>query len=1234
MSCNKFGLEEIRFINSGNFPNESVRIDDFTLLLGSSGVGKTTVMSAICYFYTMDKEKTRPTSKELSFYDWHLEGSYAHLIYVYTNSIGKNLIILSKDKGKVKHTFINIQNYTQEISTLYLDGDMRSITLKEIIENCVKNSLAYYRCETVTTFRKMMCKRSYGMLPNKDKPTLDFSFYDSEESANIFGKYLFNIYSNSSVRDRGIKDMLISLMGEKEYSLNISDFKYKLEDALTNVSHFELIKNRREKILELDESIIEYKMLCEEIESTSVSIETILFNSQKIQKVIEEKQLSFVEKYTDQFEQNNHKKEEWQNKSLVYTTNIAQLQNTIQNNTEIYTNFTQKYRIEFLIEEQEQETHYENEYNTNTIKIQALSSGIEELELQETLSKQKERVVLNEKKENEKEVLETTKDRLNTALLTLSQEKENEKKQSVVSLNKDIETKTDAYTALDKKISKEEIAIELLPNQTLENDTTKKYQSEIENFKIRKNTILADVERINDEKENLEQQREINFTLYSTKIEKEVEQYTKKKEGIQAAIDGVCIKLEQGKNNLFSFLQKSEMPHKRKILALLNEEILFEEKNLHFSIEESSDSLYGLKIEGDIESLANRYEKTTLEEEKASLEKQLNELVTKHNTTFKNLEENLKSSSKKIQREIQEKSREAHEQTPKIKNIDIKIARETRYLEEEVQRLQEELDTNILDKKRSLKEYTIKLKTLSEYLHTCKKNKESCITQIESKYQEKEIGLHAQLNNCKQSINGINTKYKDFILQSDERINATYNEIKKSENIDTNELESLQKIQKHLERTLKKIKDNKALVLRYKDEILPNYKSIEKLQEQLNTINIQSNNDKTLFEQSQKSNDEVLDTIKKSIGIWKKYSESFKNFVDMVFEIEVDTNKKYENYSTDEIVFLLENKKDVSALERYKTLNSQRGEKEKKIILETNKVIDDIPAENMMKLKTKADINVFDENIEQYIAIARSYADFIKTKFDIEGTSLQLHRLIEIINDAVSKISHIKGTFQSIVKDVNKINRTISDGIKNISVIDFIRLNFEDTGKDEIVSKIENIGDMLSANMLIGYENSERSQEVKKELITIAQELQMVLHKTFQKNITVSDISTLSFDVSENQQIIKGITTLDSVGSNGTSIMIKAIIYITLLRMVSNRFANSENIQYHCIIDEIGQISADYFTELMEYAKHLEFVFINGTAANDDDIIEAYPRIYMGTRQSANEVSLTLIDTKDAMDNW
>ena len=90
---------------------------------------------------------------------------------------------------------------------------------------------------------------------------------------------------------------------------------------------------------------------------------------------------------------------------------------------------------------------------------------------------------------------------------------------------------------------------------------------------------------------------------------------------------------------------KNEVANKRKILALASDEVLFEEKNLKFSLENSSDNFYGLKIEGDIESLATKYDIETLENSKASLQNQLNNLVAGHNIRYKNLEESQKQAA-------------------------------------------------------------------------------------------------------------------------------------------------------------------------------------------------------------------------------------------------------------------------------------------------------------------------------------------------------------------------------------------------------------------------------------------------------------------------------------------------------------------------------------------------------------------------------------------------------------
>lgn len=1234
MNYNKLGLKEIRFINSGHFPNERVIIDDFTLLLGSSGVGKTTIMSAICYFYTMDKTKTRPLEKELSFYDWHLKGIYAHLIYIYENAIGRNALILSKDEGKVKHTFINIHNFEEDISTLYLDDDKRPLSLKEILANCAKESLIYYKSETVASFRKMMCRKSYKMLPAKDKPELDFSFYDSEESASIFGKYLFNIYSNSSVRDKGIKDMLISLIGEKEYSLDVQDFKNKLTEALKNVEHFELIKDRRERILRLDDTIISYRALCDEINNITFELESISYNKERIKRVISDNHLDLLAQQKIKLEQKENLSKEWKFKFTNYNTQIAQYSSTIKTNQETYENFHQKYRIENLIKEQDNQNEYEEKLRELNIKVNAISSSIEELEAKEKIEKQKANASINEKKEEEKKELEAKKDSLTSEILKLSKNKEQEIENGSSSFLKELELKNLEYTNLDKKISQDETALSFLPKQILENSNTRKFKEEIERLSALKNSIEEKVRELKKEQDEIEKQKEISLKESNTKIQNELSVYNKNKDEIKAKIDSVNKKLDIGKNNLFGFLNKNEVANKRKILALASDEVLFEEKNLKFSLENSSDNFYGLKIEGDVESLATKYDIETLENSKASLQNQLNNLVAGHNIRYKNLEESIKTATNKYQSLIKEKSRAIYEQSPKVKDNEIKIANESKRYEEEIQRLKEELDRTILEKKENLKKDKEQLLNLKEYIKDIKENKSKFILDLTQKYSTEDERLNNELNKCKQSINGINKKYAEEITNSDKRIHEIYNEIKKKENIDTDELESFQRAIKQLENSIKSIYNNKALVTRYKDEVLPNFNKIPLIEDQLALTIKQRDNDRDYFDKELIVVEEKLIEIRKMIEKWKSYTESFEKFEIEISQIILNTNRTYDAYLDDEIVILLNSKKNINILERYKTLLNQESEREKIIILETGKVIDGIPADNMMKLKTKFDINTFEDNIEQYISIAKSYADFIKTKFDIEGTSLQLHRLIEAINDAVSKISHIKGTFNSIVKDVNKINLTIRNGITNITVIDYIKLNFKDTGKDEIVTSIESIGDMLSANMLIGYENSSRSEQVKNELVKIAQDLQLVLDKTFKKNITVADISSLTFDVSENAQVTKGIATLDSVGSNGTSIMIKAIIYITLLRMVANKFTNSQDIKYHCIIDEIGQISADYFTELMQYAKHLEFVFINGTAANDDDIIEAYPRIYMGTRESSNHVELTLIDATDAMQEW
>ena len=223
-------------------------------------------------------------------------------------------------------------------------------------------------------------------------------------------------------------------------------------------------------------------------------------------------------------------------------------------------------------------------------------------------------------------------------------------------------------------------------------------------------------------------------------------------------------------------------------------------------------------------------------------------------------------------------------------------------------------------------------------LANIKENKASFIAKVIKKYKEHELRLNSELDICKQSINGINKKYAQQIEDSEKEIHAIYNEIKKKENIDTDELESLQRTIKQLEKSIKNINDNRSLVLTYNDEVLPNYNKIPFLNEQHDEVVQQRDKHRNYFEKELAVLEEKLNEIGKTIDIWKEYEKSFKTFELEIFD--VNANKTYEAYSDDEIKLLLNSKKNINILERFKTDVNKQNTKENEIKLETGKIID------------------------------------------------------------------------------------------------------------------------------------------------------------------------------------------------------------------------------------------------------------------------------------------------------
>jgi len=101
---NTTGLKRILFFESATFRYVDLDIESNTLLLGDSGVGKTSIMRAVLFFYTMDHSKNilgiTDNETKKSFLEWYFDvrGS-SHIAYIYETVNGRFLFIVSRHKN-------------------------------------------------------------------------------------------------------------------------------------------------------------------------------------------------------------------------------------------------------------------------------------------------------------------------------------------------------------------------------------------------------------------------------------------------------------------------------------------------------------------------------------------------------------------------------------------------------------------------------------------------------------------------------------------------------------------------------------------------------------------------------------------------------------------------------------------------------------------------------------------------------------------------------------------------------------------------------------------------------------------------------------------------------------------------------------------------------------------------------------------------------------------------------
>lgn len=123
------------------------------------------------------------------------------------------------------------------------------------------------------------------------------------------------------------------------------------------------------------------------------------------------------------------------------------------------------------------------------------------------------------------------------------------------------------------------------------------------------------------------------------------------------------------------------------------------------------------------------------------------------------------------------------------------------------------------------------------------------------------------------------------------------------------------------------------------------------------------------------------------------------------------------------------------------------------------------------------------------------------------------------------------------------------------------------------------------------------------------------------KVLRLEDALDLEFRVCENENDTNWVSRLANVGSNGTDVLVKSMIYINLLNIFkSGGRKNTASAMLHCLVDEVGILHDSNVTSLINFAAERGISMINGSPNSHNE--QDYRHIYI-FRKEGNQTAIT-----------
>lgn len=1205
-------LSRIIFINSANIPySDDIYLDGNVHFIGTQGVGKSTLLRAILFFYNADTQRLGISVEKQNYTDYYFPYSNSYIVYEVATENGAFCILSFKSMNRVCYRFIHSpyrkEFFIDENRVAYSESDRVRAVLDQY---GIEYSRIIY---TYDEYRNIL----YG---NSTSPEFSrYSLMESKQYQNI-PRTIQNVLLNSKLDAEFIKKTIISSLNEDETAIDLNSYKEHLknfETRLKDIEEFQKRETRKQAreitLLSQQTSKLQGGLVqnCRELVAAFRKAESILPQWKKKQDRTDADKGKLIRRKQELQDESRKRSDKLQEA-------LAVLNNELQKALGKEKDYQNK-NIEEIIERSSKKEEWKNrqvglleeqriltsQYMEISTKYKSLIQALDEQwnKIHEAKIKQLDTLnnAYNERLEEARKEYQRFTDSLYQEFESLSQQLHPLKAEKLGELN-----------AIDYQIK-------LCRKEVFFEEEQQELKTRIQNYANfhteRKNRIAQAQLIIKEltmtwEEEQQKQLKEKDLTLQ--KLQQEMLQ-------LRPRIDELQAFLNNSKDTLQGWLKENKKGWEENIGKLCDESILWQRGLFPQITIEGGNSFYGISINLDsIHRPIKSIDDYIVEKENG--EKRLEEITAamqRQQTEREELQEQLK---RKYQPQIKEQKAIISQIEYELEQLERQYQQDMLDLEEWKKKANEERNAKINRLENEQRKRVAELDGINSKLKNLNKEKTEKLDSLKQEWNKQQQALAAEKKTQAEVIGKEEKEEQRRISSIKTEYEADMQKELHSQGADTERLQDIANQLVQLEKELSFIKENATLVIEYQ-------KDKRDLIDRIPGWQREHDEQKRLLQLERETLRVETSSLQEKIDLLnKEWEEAEENVRELQKNLEAYSKiPAYDWYKPHQDIFRSENAQTMqttkTCMELIDELTRQANQftqVQSKLRKEVNLFTGHFDEDNTFKFRVK-----FNEDWE-YVRFADELHDFVEE-----------HRIDEYIRrinnehwDTFKRISMDTSMLTSSEDDIQDVIREINKGFATcnfVGVIQRIEMKVEESSNRvvnilrEIQKYYHDYGYDLSPETNLF--SSAKEQLVKEEAITLLRTFIKEIHAYRYDSIRLYDSFELRFRIVENGNDTGFIEKIANVGSEGTDILVKAMINIMLLNVFKEGASRKfKDFKLHCMMDEIGKLHPNNISGILKFANDRNIILINGspTELNRD----AYKHVYLLTKGTQNKTRI------------